>query len=132
MNENKIKTRVIKILKWIPALFIFGTSWYLSSLETIEQMPSFWNADKLVHFICFGGLCFWVSFGCNLQTTNKIWIPVLIVSLYGGIDEFHQSFTPGRSVSVFDWLADTTGAVMGALVFLAVVIFVKTKITSRR
>jgi len=26
-------------------------------------------------------------------------------------DEFHQSFTPHRSVDVFDWMADTAGAV---------------------
>lgn len=34
-----------------------------------------------------------------------------ITSLYGLSDEFHQFFTPHRTVDVFDWLADTTGAI---------------------
>lgn len=110
----------IKLVKWIPALFIFGISWYLSSQETIEQMPEFWNADKFVHFICFGGLSFWVSFACNIRVKNMFWLPSAIVSVYGIIDEIHQSFTPGRECSVFDWCADTLGGVMGAFVFLLV------------
>lgn len=120
MNADK-KILLFRILKWIPALIIFSTSWYLSSQEHIEHMPSFWNADKLVHFVCFGGLCFWVSFACCTKNFSKVWIPVLIVSLYGIIDEIHQSFVPGRSTSVFDWMADTAGAFLGACVFLFVI-----------
>ena len=83
-------------------------------------MPGFWNADKLVHFICFGGFAFWVAFACNIKTAKKWWLPVVIISLYGIIDEFHQSFTPGRETSVLDWLCDTTGAAMGTFVYLFV------------
>lgn len=83
-------------------------------------MPGFWNADKLVHFICFGGFAFWVAFACNIKTAKKWWLPVVIISLYGIIDEFHQSFTPGRETSVLDWLCDTTGAAMGAFIYLFV------------
>ncbi len=93
------------------------------------MMPSFWNADKLVHLICFGGLTFWVAFGCSGLVCAKSWgnrlwlwlIPVIVVAVYGGLDEFHQSFTPGRSCSVFDWLADVAGASLGSLAHLLVV-----------
>jgi VanZ family protein len=37
-----------------------------------------------------------------------------LASLYGATDEFHQSFVPGRSADVLDWLADTLGAALGA------------------
>ncbi|MCR5494210.1 MAG: VanZ family protein [Treponema sp.] len=111
----------MKVLKWIPALFIFSASWYLSSQETIEHLPSFWNADKLVHCLCFAGLSFWVSFACNISVKKQFWIPSVIVSVYGIIDEIHQSFTPGRSCSVFDWIADTVGALLGAFIFLFLV-----------
>ena len=40
------------------------------------------------------------------------------VTLYGVVDEIHQSFTPGRSSSVFDWLADTAGGFLGACAFV--------------
>ncbi|MCX6954305.1 MAG: VanZ family protein [Verrucomicrobia bacterium] len=37
---------------------------------------------------------------------------VLAASAYGVSDEFHQSFVPGRSVEVADWMADTLGAAL--------------------
>ena len=37
--------------------------------------------------------------------------------LYACFDEIHQSFTPGRSCSVWDWCADTLGAIIGSIVF---------------
>jgi VanZ family protein len=40
-----------------------------------------------------------------------------ITSLYGMSDESHQFFTPHRSVDVFDWLADTTGAITAGLLW---------------
>jgi VanZ family protein len=41
---------------------------------------------------------------------------VLLATLYGATDEFHQSFVPGRSPDVHDVLADATGAAIAALV----------------
>ena len=120
---------VKRLLCWLPALFIFSCSWYLSSQETIEQMPDFWNADKLVHCVCFAGLSFWVAFGTgtNLPAKWRILLPVIIVSLYGIVDEIHQSFTPGRSSSPFDWMADTLGAVIGSLVFFYLCRFISAR-----
>ena len=109
-----------KILKWIPAFFIMGVSWYLSSLSQIEYIPQFFNADKLVHLVCFAGFSFWVSFALNIKTYKSFWIPTIIVSTYGIIDEIHQHFTPGRYVSFFDWTCDTIGAILGSLIFVLV------------
>jgi VanZ family protein len=38
----------------------------------------------------------------------------LIATAYGAIDEFHQSFVPGRSSTVADGIADAAGAALGA------------------
>ncbi|WP_413083742.1 VanZ family protein [Treponema sp.] len=97
----------------------------------MEHMPAFWNADKIVHFVCFGGLCFWMTFACRTRRISRIWIPVLIVSIYGIIDEIHQSFVPGRSCSIYDWIADTGGAVSGALTFIAFLRIVQNKIKKK-
>lgn len=105
------------LARWLPAIAITLTSIILSSMPTIRQMPTFWNADKLVHLVCFGGLAFWVAFATDNADRGNLYrwlIPVIITSLYGACDEIHQSFTPGRSCSVFDWLADTIGAMLGS------------------
>lgn len=111
---------ITKILKRLPAIIILCVSWILSSYSTIEQMPSFFGADKIVHMICFAGFAgawtFWFTGkSWNEHFLRNFLICVLIVSFYGIIDEFHQSFVPGRQVSVFDWLADTVGAMIGSV-----------------
>jgi VanZ family protein len=39
-----------------------------------------------------------------------------MASAFGASDEFHQAFVPGRTADVADWMADTLGAAIGALV----------------
>ncbi|MGB5726017.1 MAG: VanZ family protein, partial [Thiogranum sp.] len=46
---------------------------------------------------------------------RQVGISVLIASLYGLSDEIHQYFIPGRSSEVLDWVADSLGALIGAL-----------------
>jgi VanZ family protein len=43
---------------------------------------------------------------------------VLIATLFGITDEFHQSFV-GRDATASDWLADTVGATVVAIIMLA-------------
>lgn len=120
-----------KVLKWLPALFVACCNVYLSSQEHIKQMPTFWNADKVVHFFCFAGFSFWVAFACNIKSYKKVWLPTLIISLWAVTDEIHQSFTPGRESSALDWFADTAGAFLGAVVFVFVVTKIKALLERR-
>ena len=94
-------------------------SWYLSSQEKVP-MPDFDNSDKAVHFVCFGALsvCFGLWF--SLQEWKKspakyAALATLFTSVYGTIDEVHQSFVPGRFAGADDWTADTIGAAIGAI-----------------
>jgi VanZ family protein len=43
-------------------------------------------------------------------------IAVLLASLYGASDELHQLFVAGRSADPVDWVVDTAGALVGAIV----------------
>jgi VanZ family protein len=45
---------------------------------------------------------------------------VLYVAVFAATDEFHQLFVPGREASVHDVIIDTTGGILGILVFQAI------------
>ena len=46
----------------------------------------------------------------------QVW---LLIALYGALDEYRQSFTPGRSVEFDDWLADILGAALAVSLYKA-------------
>jgi VanZ family protein len=50
----------------------------------------------------------------NGYRQQQLWLVALAVMLYGISDEFHQYFVPGRSVDVYDVLADALGGLLGA------------------
>jgi VanZ family protein len=70
--------------------------------------------DKVVHASAFGVLGFFLALGAGRFRGKILWLIPLIVSLFGFFDEFHQSFSPGRTVSALDWLADTVGGIAAA------------------
>ena len=47
-------------------------------------------------------------------------VALILSSLYGVSDEFHQIFTPGRSCDPMDWLVDTCAAAIGAAIVWAI------------
>ncbi len=116
-NSLKKTNYFVEIVKRLPAVFILCVSIYLSEQEHLD-MPDFDNSDKFVHFICFGGFAFW----CTFWFKNEKWLKapllhffyiIIFIETYGLIDELHQFFTPGRSCSIFDWMADVSGAALG-------------------
>jgi VanZ family protein len=56
---------------------------------------------------------------------RKLWlsavIAIAVASLYGSSDELHQYFVPGRDSSPLDWLADSIGALAGAIAAIFVI-----------
>lgn len=72
--------------------------------------PNIVNFDKAAHFFIYGLLATLVA--RNGFVPGRAWLPIVAVSLFGLTDEWHQSFTPGRSVELADWLADTLGAIV--------------------
>jgi VanZ family protein len=75
--------------------------------------------DKIGHFLVFGLLATSLLRTPILRTSRwpHLLAAVLIASGFGAFDEFRQSFTPGRSVELGDWLADTVGAAVAVLVY---------------
>jgi len=55
----------------------------------------------------------------ELLRTRWFWLSLLLVVLYALGDEFHQSFVPSRTASIYDSMIDTFGG-LTALAFLAI------------
>lgn len=56
------------------------------------------------------------ALGCEAPARRAVLLAVATASAYGVTDEFHQLFVPGRACDPVDWLVDTAGAALGALV----------------
>lgn len=112
---------------WLIAWNIwFVTLWLLSSGNPAPKgMPTIPHLDKIAHFgFFFGGaglLCAWIRH--NFKKVSRfqcIWMTTTVGAIVGIIDEYHQSFTPGRTGNdVYDWLADVSGSITGAIVMIA-------------
>jgi len=110
-----IKIKIHWIFKCILTAAYAGIIYWESSRDTSSISLSH-HTDKLIHFVEFGFLCLMTRWSLSFVRMGrkgiyKIILAIGITSLYGISDEFHQFFTPHRSVDVFDWLADTAGAV---------------------
>ena len=78
-------------------------------LPTVEKP----GIDKVEHVIEYSILSFLLINCFRKKNRRVVFIIILLVSLYGITDEFHQYFVPGRSCSGFDMLADSIGSFVG-------------------
>ena len=100
-NTNKLFLAIS--LFWMLLIF------WLSSSPDAQGVGGLLNflpfSDKFAHAGVFGILAmllYFAGFG--------FWQAILLSSIYGLSDEFHQYFVEGRTADVFDWLTDTVGA----------------------
>ncbi len=111
---------------WLGAFLCwFAVLWTLSSFSLPgKYVPPLYHFDKVEHFGYFYGgsglLCAYL-FRRNpgqVRWGRLIATAILVIALVGWLDEYHQTFTPGRSGNdPFDWLADVLGATAGAFTF---------------
>ena len=77
---------------------------------------------KIAHFTIYMTLGFLssVSFGRRKLITLKSLVVLVICFIYACSDEIHQYFVPGRGCELRDVMIDTSGAVVGILISMAV------------
>ena len=101
---------------WIPCVLWAAGIVYLST-KTGDELPKIEipYLDKIVHFTLYAILSILIfcgaRFGRGLRFGAAALLACLLASAYGVTDEIHQTFTAGRSQDIFDWVADTVGAV---------------------
>lgn len=97
---------------------------YWDTVVSIEERGYFKFVEflirKLTHFVGFGCIALGIYFAWG-KRRNPAVVAIFGTALIAGIDEFRQSFTPGRIMNGQDVLVDTAGAI----VFVGVVVLVK-------
>lgn len=108
----------MELRPWIwPALL--AVTIFVASSSSHVAGPNLVGADKVEHFFIYGLLATLIARVPAVAGSRPfgLGLAVVIASVYGVTDEFHQSFTPGRSVEVLDWLSDTSGAALAVAVY---------------
>jgi VanZ family protein len=113
-----MKTTGAGLVRMVPMVITMGTIFFLSHQPgDAFYMPPLPGFDKAVHLVIYGLLAITVLFAFFpwLKTKSSLTVTglvVLICVFYGISDELHQSFVPGRFVSVGDVVADGAGALL--------------------
>jgi len=92
--------------------------------STFNDIPTFDNEDKLIHFLMYAGLCCMLIFDFRLaskknsaQSFLRYIVYLVFPALLGGSIEILQPLYFGRGGSWFDFLANITG-IISAWIFM--------------
>jgi VanZ family protein len=113
-----MKQKNLKILYWSASILWMGVIFVSSSISDFSTITG--DSDdrsdllsSIVHIVFFAvlaGLLTKSFMASGLSNKKSIAYAFLITIVYGALDEFHQSFVPGREVHLSDWLLDAIGA----------------------
>jgi len=101
-----------KKIPFIFMLIILGVMWYCSSLPGGSVGASFSWMPVVYHLSIFAAFAFFflVLVAKKRIKFREISLAIIVSLIVAILDEFHQSFVPGRSCTIQDVLIDMTGA----------------------
>src|SRR3989339_1325078 len=134
MQSNSFLIRLYKYfgshtitLIYIPLIVYWITLFILTTIPADDIPKLFENQDKYEHFIAYCVLAMLLSLALYFQkrsiliSSKAFLFALLFIFAYGAVDELHQLFVPGRYCDFYDWLADSSGGIIGiGIVFLFV------------
>jgi VanZ family protein len=111
---------VTRLLPWIPPL-VWAAIILLLSAQPASRLPeSGWaHGDKLAHGVIYGllgALLARAALTAGLRPLLSLVLAAGGAAGFGLIDEWSQSFSPGRHPSAADLVADAVGALVGAAI----------------
>ena len=114
LEKNRIISIVFTILIAVE-IFFFSSKGSFPGAGGISILP------VVYHFIVFFLFSFFLL--ATIKGNKKLKISYVIITLilsviYAILDEFHQSFIPGRDASVKDILTDSAGIILSFLVYI--------------
>lgn len=119
MTPKGLTTHTL-LTRWLPLIAFCLLIFLQSSGAAPDSLPAFPLADKLLHAVAYGllAILFFRAY-CTVwpRRFSVAGLSILSATLYGALDELHQSFVPARSAEGFDLLADFIGAGAGMLLY---------------
>jgi hypothetical protein len=106
-----------RLALWAPVAMWAGVIFWFSTRPASQIPGRFAEEGHLGEYAILGTLLYF-ALRADLPSWRALGIAIAIASLYGVSDEFHQHFVATRTPDVMDWIADTVGASVGALVAL--------------
>jgi len=113
-----------RILRWIPAAILMILIFIASAMPG-NEIPKFGTIDLIVkkggHMTGYALLaiaCFLALYYDNKNVARSTILSLCITIIYAALDEYHQSFTPGRTPSVMDVGIDAAGAILGIVIIV--------------
>jgi VanZ family protein len=108
-----------RLLHWLPAAVWAALIFGVSSLSALPEAPT-GITDKHAHLGVYGVLGALLVWGLTAAaprrtTWRTVVLAVVLATIYGVSDEWHQSFVPNRQVSGLDVAADAAGAALAAV-----------------
>ena len=116
--DTQRSTRVLPIALWLCVIAWAGVIFWFSTKPGSQIPGQFSEVGHLGEYFVFGTLLYWALRASGLGEYTVI-AAIIIASLYGVTDEFHQHFVPMRTPDVADWGMDTVGGAVGAVLSLA-------------
>ncbi len=122
LNAGIILTMRAKILRqiyaWLPVIIWAGLIFRFSSGTVPLASVVYWQdfaVKKSGHVILFGVLAVLIYRGLRMEKINKkraAILAIILATLYGVTDEYHQMFTSGRTSRLRDVFIDGVGSTL--------------------
>ncbi len=116
MQIVKEKALRMPMVYWVFTIMYMGFIFYLSSLHGYNLPEFLQYSDKIVHALIYIPLAILIYFALKKSGIKKnvFLLTVILTTLYGISDEYHQRYVPNRIASVGDLIADSVGSVLGS------------------
>lgn len=123
-GEGGARRRGFRLRRWLPAVLWMAAIFWMSSrtgseigslFPFAERLPAWTGGLDFGHLVAYYILALAVLHGFgDVSRSARLWT-ILICTLYGATDEFHQLFVDGRSAELRDLVNDFIGACLAML-----------------
>ena len=110
------------MLRWGPVAACMSLMFGASSLSQVPSVDGV--SDTAYHVPVYAVLALLVARALHRPGRALFGIVIGAAAwsvVWGGLDEFHQSFVPGRTASGRDLVADSIGSLIGCLIWVGIV-----------